>query len=147
MSKDAGPLRFGVTGALMRQTFDDAELADGSIVSQRERDSTLATATLRAGYALSPALAPFVEAEIGRRFHDHERDSAGYARSADHYALRAGVEIDLGEKLNGEIAAGWLTERPDDPRLSDVSGLSLATNLRWSPVRGTTVALFASTAV
>lgn len=147
VSKDAGPLRFGLTGALMRQTFDDAELTDGSVVSQRERDSTLATATLRAGYALSPALAPFVEAEIGRRFYDHERDSAGYARSADHYALRAGVELDLGEKLNGEIAAGWLTERPDDPRLSGVSGLSLAGNLRWSPVRGTTVALSASTAV
>lgn len=147
VSKDAGPLRFGLTGALIRQTFDDAELADGSTVSQRDRDSTLAMARLRAGYAVSPALAPFVEAEIGRRLHDRERDAAGYARSADHYALRAGVALDLGEKLNGEVAAGWLTERPDDPRLSDISGLSLAANLRWSPVRGTVVALTAATAV
>lgn len=147
LSKDAGPLRFGLVGALERQTFDEAELADGSTVSQRDRDSTLATARLRAGYAVSPALAPFVEAEIGRRLYDRERDGAGLARSADRYALRAGVALDLGEKLGGEIAAGWLTERPDDPRLSGVSGLSLAADLRWSPVRGTVVALTAATAV
>ena len=147
LAKDAGPLRFAATGALARLTYDDAELADGTTVSQRDRDSTLATATLRAGYALSPALAPFVEAEIGRRVHDNRLDSGGYARSADRYALRGGVAVDFGEKLNGEFAAGWLTERPDDARLADISGLSLAGNLAWSPVRGTIVRLTAATAV
>ncbi len=147
IAKDAGPLRFALTGALARQLYDDATLTDGTVVSQDERDSTLATATLRAGYAVSPALAPFVEAEIGRRVYDHEFDSSGYARSADRYALRGGVELDLGEKLNGEIAVGWLTERPDDSRLGNVSGLSLSGNLAWSPVRGTIVELNAATAV
>lgn len=147
LSRDAGLLRLGVTGALTREMFGDAELADGTTVSQRERDSTLATATLRAGYAVSPALMPFVEAEVGRRFHDLERDSAGYARSADRYALRGGVALDLGEKLSGEVSAGWLTERPDDDRLDAISGLSVAGNLAWSPVRGTIVGLSASTAV
>ena len=147
LSKDAGPVRLGLTGALVRQTFDDAELTDGTIVSQRERDSTLATATLRAGYAVSPALMPFVETEIGRRIYDETLDSGGYARSADRYALRGGVAFDFGEKLNGELAAGWLTERPDDSRLGDVSGLSLSGNVARSPVRGTTVRLGATTAV
>lgn len=147
VAKNAGPLRFALTGALSRELYDDATLSDGTVVAQDERDSTLATATLRAGYAVSPALAPFVEAEIGRRVYDLDLDSSGYARSADRYGLRGGVEIDLGEKLNGEIAAGWLTERSDDPRLADVSGLSLSGNLAWSPVRGTTVALAAATAV
>lgn len=147
ISKDAGPLRLGVTGALVRETFAKAELSDGTTVSQRERDSTLATATLRAGYALSPALMPFVEGEIGRRIHDLELDSSGYARSADRYALRGGVALDLGEKLSGEVSLGWLTERPDDTRLDPVSGLSVAGNLSWSPVRGTVVGLAASTTV
>ena len=147
ISRNEGLVRVGLTGALTRQTFEDAELAGGIVASQRERDSTLATATLRAGYAVSPALVPFVEAEIGRRTHDLELDSAGYARSANRYALRGGVALDLGEKLNGEIAAGWLTERPDDSRLGDVSGLSISGNLRWSPIRGTVVALSAMTTV
>lgn len=147
ISKDAGPVRLGVTGALIRETFGDAELADGTTVSQRERDSTLATATLRAGYALSPALMPFVEGEIGRRIHDLKRDSSGFARSADRYALRGGVAVDLGEKFSGEVSLGWLTERPDDGRLDPISGLSVAGNLAWSPVRGTVVGLAASTTV
>ena len=147
LSKDAGPLRLGLTGTLARQTFEEAELGDGTIVSQRDRDSTLATATLRAGYAVSPALTPFVEAEIGRRLYDQTLDSGGYARSADRYALRGGVAFDFGDKLNGELAAGWLTERPDDARLGDISGLSLNGNVAWSPVRGTTLRLTAGTAV
>ena len=147
VSRDAGLLRLGLVGALTRQIYDDAELSDGTTVSQRERDSTLATATLRAGYAVSPALTPFAEAEIGRRFYDQKIDNSGYARSADRYALRGGVELDLGEKLRGEIAAGWLTERPDDDRLAAVSGLWLSGDLAWSPVRGTSVGLSASTTV
>lgn len=147
LAKDAGPLRLGLAGALVRETFADAELSDGSVVSQRERDSTLATATLRAGYALSPALMPFVEGEIGRRIHDEKLDGSGYARSADRYALRGGVALDLGGKLSGEASLGWLTERPDDPRLDPVSGLSVAGSLSWSPVRGTIVGLAASTTV
>lgn len=147
LTRDAGLLRLGVTGTVLRETFDDAELADGTRISQRERDSTLATVTLRAGYSLSSALMPFVEAETGRRFPDQRLDSAGYARSADRYALRGGVAVDFGEKLSGELAAGWLTERPDDDRLAAISGLSLSGNLAWSPVRGTIVSLAASTAV
>lgn len=147
LSRDTGPLHLGLTGALDREIFADAKLADGTVVSQRERDSTLATARLRVGYAVSAALAPFVEIEAGRRIHDQKYDNAGYARSADRYGLRGGVVFDFGEKLAGEVAAGWLTERPDDNRLNTVSGLSLAGNLEWSPVRGTIVGLEAATRV
>lgn len=147
LSRDVGLLRLGLTGTLTREMFGDAELADGTSVSQRERDSTLAAVALRAGYAVSPALTPFLEAEVGRRFHDLKRDSAGYARSADRYALRGGVAFDFGEKLSGEVSAGWLTERPDDDRLDAISGPAVAGSLSWSPVRGTVVSLFAATAV
>lgn len=147
LSRDAGKLRLGLSGAVDREIFGDAKLADGTSVSQRERDSTLAMATLRVGYAASAALVPFVEVEAGRRFHDQRQDNAGYARSADRYGLRGGVAFDFGEKLAGEVSAGWLTERPDDDRLDAISGLSLAGNLAWSPVRGTIVGLEAATRV
>lgn len=147
LSRDAGLLRLGLTGSMTREMFGDAELADGAMASQHERDSTLATAALRIGYAASPALMPFIEMEAGRRFHDLKHDSAGYARSAGHYALRGGVAVDLGEKLAGEFSAGWLTERPDDHRLDPISGLSVAGDLSWSPVRGTAIGLAAATSV
>lgn len=146
-TKEFGRLRLGVTGDVERAIFGDAELTDGTVVSQSDRDATLATVSLRAGYEISPALRPFVEAEIGRRVYDERLDSDGFARSADRYGARAGVELDLRDKLRGEFSAGWLTERPDDDRLQAISGLALEGNLAWSPVRGTVVELSGSTAV
>jgi hypothetical protein len=147
LAKDAGPVRLAATTRLTRTTFDDARLVDGTTASQRDRNSTLAAVTLRGGYAVSAALTPFVEGEIGRRFQDVRIDSDGFARSANRYAMRGGVELDLSEKLTGEVAAGWLVEKPDDPALASISGLSVEGNLNWSPLRGTNVTLFGTTSV
>lgn len=147
ISRDAGRLRVGLTGNVSRDVYDDARLVDGSTFSQRDRNATLATVALRAGYEISPALRPFIEAEIGRRLQDEKIDFEGYARSADRYGLRAGLELDMGEKLRGEFSAGWLTERPDDARLAAISAPTLAASLLWSPLRGTMVELNGSTTV
>jgi len=147
LARSAGKARLSIDGNLTRDIYQNARLTNGTIVSQRDRDATLATARVRSGYEISPALTPFVEAEIGRRFYDRVQDANGLRRSANRYALRGGVELDLGEKLRGEFSAGWLTERPDDAALRPVEGLSVGANLAWSPVRGTTVDLTASTEV
>ena len=125
LEKDVGKARFAVTGIVNRNTFGDAELESGGIVSQEERNSTLYMAELRAGYEISPALTPFVAAELGRRVYDLDVDTAGFARSSDRIGARAGVAIDLREKLTGEFSAGWLRETFDDDRLAAVSGPSV----------------------
>jgi hypothetical protein len=147
VEKRAGKLRLGLTGNVERDTYGDARLSGGGFVSQHDRDSTLVSATLRAGYEISPAIVPFVEGEIGRRYYDLAADSAGYRRSADRLGLRAGVALDFGDKLNGELSAGYLREKADDPRLPAIAGPSINTALNWSPIRGTTVALSSSTIV
>lgn len=147
LSRDVGRVRLGMYGDVARNVYGDARLENGDRLSQSDRDSTLSTLRLRTGYEISPALRPFVEAEIGRRSYDEAFDRDGYERSADRYALRSGFELDMGEKLRGEIAAGWVSERPEDARLDEISGLSLAANLAWSPVHGTTVELNGSTEV
>ena len=147
LSKDIGKLRLAMTGAVDRQVFSDAELSTGGVLSQEERNSTLVSATIRTGYEVSPALIPFVEAEVGRRFYDLDFDSAGYERSANRYALRAGVAFDFTEKLFGEISAGYLREEIDDSRLVPIAGPTLRAALNWSPVRGTLVRLEGDTFV
>jgi hypothetical protein len=147
LEKRAGKLRLGLTGNVERQTYGDADLVGGGTASQHDRNSTLVSATLRAGYEISPALIPFVEGEIGRRYYDLETDSAGYRRSSDRIGIRAGLELDLGEKLRGEFSAGYIRENPDDPRLDAIAGPTVEAALNWSPVRGTTVALNGSTSV
>ena len=147
LEKGLGPLRLAATGQLTRETYGAAQLSDGTEISQDDRSSTLALARLRAGYELSPALVPFVEVEAGRRTYDESHDSAGYERSALRLGARAGVAVDIAEKLSGEISAGWLSEDFDDDRLRTLSGLALAASLRWSPMRGTNVFFDGSTTV
>ena len=78
--------------------------------------------TLRGGYEISPALTPFVEAELGRRIYDQKVDGAGYERSSTALALAAASQLDLGEKLSGEFSAGWIARSFDDDRLVPISG-------------------------
>lgn len=147
LSKELGKLEFGVTGRADRNVYGEAEYVNGGTLNQDERNSTLATVSLRAGYEISPAITPFTEVEIGRRYYDKTADSLGYERSADHLAVRGGVAVDMNEKLVGEFSAGWLRESFDDDRLDPITGLSLKSDLRWSPERGTVVGLAASTNV
>jgi hypothetical protein len=145
LEKDVGKARFAVTGGISHDAYGDADLEGGGVLSQKDRDSTLYTLELRTGYEISPSLTPFVEAEIGRNLYSQEVDSAGYRRSSDQYAFRAGLAFDTGEKLSGEIAAGWIREDFDDDRLEPLSAPSVAADVLWSPLRGTDVRLGGST--
>ena len=145
--KNLGKLRLGVTGRVERDMFADAKLTNGTTDSQEDRNSTPAAVTLRTGYEISPALTPFVEVEVGRRAYDLKQDSAGYERSSLRTGARAGVALDMGEKLTGEFSAGWIREGFDDDRLAAISGASVNANVNWSPERGTTVGLTGQTTV
>jgi hypothetical protein len=147
LEKAVGKLRLGITGNVERDIYGNAKLDTGGTLSQKDRNNTLVTGVLRAGYELSPSIIPFVEGELGRRYYDLTRDDAGYARSADRVGARAGVTLDLTDKLSGEFSAGWLRETPDDRRLASISGPSVAADLKWSPIRGTTVSLQGATQV
>ncbi|CAH2408960.1 outer membrane beta-barrel protein [Mesorhizobium escarrei] len=147
VEKDAGKMRFALTGAVEHDIYGDARLSTGGTLSQKDRDSTLYTATLRTGYEISPAITPFTEVEIGRRVYDLRVDTNGFERSSTRLGVRAGAELDLGEKLAGEFSAGWLREAIDDDRLSAISGATVNADLRWSPERGTTIGLTGQTIV
>lgn len=147
LEKHSGRLRASLTGDVARNTYGPAPLSTGVMLSQSDRNNTLYSASLRGGYEISPALVPFIELEYGRRIYDQRLDTAGYARSASIYGARAGVEFDMGEKLNGELSAGWLGESIDDTRLAAISALSLDADINWSPIRGTMVSLNAGTEV
>ncbi|MEQ1954198.1 outer membrane beta-barrel protein [Mesorhizobium yinganensis] len=147
LEKDVGKARFGITARVDRDVYGNADLSDGDTLSQKDRDATLVTGLLRAGYEISPAITPFVEVEGGRQFYDQTVDSAGYRRSNDRYGARAGVELDLNEKLTGEFSGGWLREKFDDDRLVPIDGPTLSALLTWSPERETTVNIEAATTV
>ncbi|KGF69575.1 hypothetical protein LL06_10225 [Hoeflea sp. BAL378] len=137
--KDLGILRGTTTLEVTRKIYGDATSADGSTIAVNDRDTLGAELTTRIGYAVSPALIPFLEASVGRERYDQRIDNTGAERSSTTYGVRAGSEFDFGEKLTGELAAGYVLRNLDDGKLSDLSGLTLDGVVNWSPRRGTDV--------
>ncbi|PSH64634.1 outer membrane beta-barrel protein [Phyllobacterium sophorae] len=130
-----------VRGNVDHTTYGNAEFSDGSVVSQEDRDNTFASIALRGGFEMSPAIKPFVEVELGKLMYDESLDANGFRRSGPRIGLRGGVELDIAEKLKGELAIGYLRQDIDDPRLAAVDGMSVDGAITWSPQRGTDVSL------
>ncbi|WP_189526615.1 outer membrane beta-barrel protein, partial [Mesorhizobium sp. M7A.F.Ca.ET.027.03.2.1] len=147
VEKHLGKMQYTLTGAVSHDFYGDAKLSDGTSLSQKDQDSTLYTATLRTGYEISPALTPFTEIEVGRRTYDQRIDNEGFERSSTRLGARAGLALDMGEKLSGEFSAGWLREAIDDKNLDAISGATVNADLKWSPERGTTIGLTGRTTV
>ncbi|MDH6265578.1 hypothetical protein M2360_000968 [Rhizobium sp. SG_E_25_P2] len=147
VTRDLGLIRGTLGVDFERETFGDATLSSGQSLDQSDRNQNTATLRGRLGYEVSPALIPFIEASYGRMIYDNERDSTGYMRDADLYAAKTGVEFDMGEKLRGEIGAGYTIADFEDGRLDSLSGLTVNGEANWSPQRGTDVALGLKTEV
>lgn len=141
ITRDLGILRATAGVDFRRETYGDAVLANGERLSQSDRDRNAVQLRGRLGYELSAALIPFVEAVYGRTIYDQHQDSLGYVRDADAYGAKAGMEVDFGEKLKGELAGGYLTADFDDSALKSISAFTLDGNALWSPYRGTDLAL------
>lgn len=141
VTRDLGILRTTAGLDFTRQVYGDAVLVNGNRLSQSERDNNTGRIRGRLGYELSPALIPFLEASYGRSLYDEHRDSLGYVRDANFYAMKAGIETDFGEKLKGELAGGYLLADFDDKALQSISAATIDGNAVWSPYRGTDVAL------
>ncbi|MGV3548585.1 outer membrane beta-barrel protein [Rhizobium sp.] len=140
VARDLGVLRATAGLDFTRQTYGDVTLADGILVDQSARNNNESRIRGRLGYELSPALIPFLEASYSRVIYDQRVDGNGYVRDADLYATKAGVEVDMGEKLRGELAAGYLTAEFDDSALKSISAATIDGNAVWSPRRGTDIA-------
>ncbi|KQV35082.1 MULTISPECIES: outer membrane beta-barrel protein [unclassified Rhizobium] len=144
---DFGLLRGSARVDFDRYDYSPAEFDSGTTLSMSDRNRNAGTVTGRIGYEISPAIIPFLEAAAGKSVYDEEYDRFGYRRSYDTYAGRAGVQVDLGEKLSGEIALGYETYRFDDPRLKDVDGFTIDSLMNWSPMRGTNIYYGLSTGI
>jgi hypothetical protein len=147
VQRDFGAIRGTIGAEIEREVYGSAKLANGTKLSLSDRNFTQGTLTGRIGFELSPALIPYLEASIGRSIYDDKRDSLGYERSSSTVGGRAGVEIDLGEKLRGDLGMGYRRAAFDDSRLKSIAALALDGSLAWSPQRGTELRLGLATEI
>lgn len=141
VARDLGRIRGLAAIELQRNVYSAAKAVDGSSIDLSARDRTGGDVRLRAGYELSPALIPFLEVSSGLTRYDQKFDDTGYQRSSRTYGAKIGTELDLGEKMRGELALGYLRKSYDDQRLDAINGFSVDGDLSWSPQRGTDVSL------
>lgn len=147
VQRDLGRIRGLIGLDADRTTYSDVTLSNGSKLDLSDRDRNTATLRGRIGYELSPALIPYLQASVGKTVYDREKDFDGYRRSSSSYALRTGLEVDLGEKLRGELGVGYENVSYEDARLTGIGALTLDGKATWSPQRGTDVTAGLSTSV
>ncbi|MEP0941842.1 MAG: outer membrane beta-barrel protein [Rhizobiaceae bacterium] len=145
IEKQAGRVSGLLRGTITHASYEDAALSDGSSLSQDDRNNTLLELEGRIGYEVSETFTPFVEASVGSRIHEREVDRNGNLRDSMNYALRGGVAFDRGEKLNGELSAGYSSERFEDAAIDDLNGFTVDASINWSPQRLTTFTTTAQT--
>lgn len=141
VQRDFGLIRGTLGAELEREVYGAAELGNGDELDLSDRNNTEGTLTGRVGFELSPALIPYLEASVGRSYYDNEQDALGYERSASTIGGRAGVEVDLGEKLRGDLGIGYKRATFDDSRLAALEGITVDGAVFWSPQRGTDLRL------
>jgi Putative beta-barrel porin 2 len=85
-----GRLDVALKGMIDRTTWQDSLLTDGSTASNDDRNFNQVGAELRAAYALTGELKPFIAFDVDTRKHDLPVDRSGLMRDSDGTASRAG---------------------------------------------------------
>ncbi|MEJ1160200.1 outer membrane beta-barrel protein [Prosthecomicrobium sp. N25] len=145
LTRDVGLIWATLRGDLEATRYTGGTLASGApIAGAAARDNDRLVLAARTGLSASPAARPYVEGQLTRRTYVM-RSASG--RDADGYGLRAGLELDSGPLLKGDLSAGWSSEEPADRRLGSLEGWTLDGTLTWSPTRLTRVTVNARTAL
>lgn len=132
----AGRFRTTLRAEQRRLDFRDGETAAGEDVDQDHRDRTVSRLTGRADYAVTPAVALFVQASADRR----DYDSAQRQDSVGGEAL-LGVDFELGALIRAQVAAGHVRQAFDDLAVRNIQGVAATATVEWFPTQLTTVTL------
>jgi hypothetical protein len=140
-------LQVTVAGLVDRQTFENAQLTDGTFLRQDDRNANQYGLRLRTGYEIRPGFTPFVDTLVDTRIHDFAVDQSGLRRDSDGVTVRAGSSFEFSRLLAGEVSAGYLSRHYADSRLRDVTGPVIDGSVTWAATALTSLRVGASTGV
>ncbi len=144
-TRDAVQLSLGVNSRQL--SFDNVTLNNSAIDDRSFRDFNETEITARAGYALNPDIAVFVQALTYER--DYSEDinltdlnpNNDIRRDAEGYRATVGTSFQLSSLLRGEVAVGYLHEEREDTRFEDLEGLAVNADIQWLPTALTTLSV------
>jgi hypothetical protein len=93
----------------------------------------------RASFAVSPAVAVFVQARQSDLDYDFAGTLLSPSRDATRTTIAGGFNFELSAPFRGDVAIGYVEEDKDSPTLQDTDGVSVDARLQWFPTDLTTV--------
>jgi hypothetical protein len=130
----------------------------GHPFGNKDRDNNLYKGFTEVSYDFSPGYSAFIRGTYNNDKYRPGPDRAGILRSSHGFQVDGGVDLLLGNLIQGELYAGYVDQDynhhqtftlPADPlhtprTLHDLSGLDFGANLSWYPTELLTVTLGAS---
>lgn len=137
-----GEVSVGLRGSRLGvQLKGEAEKLDFRNPADNERDRTTYTGTARALYRLSGLLNVFAQGQVLRREYRLGVAAVGVNRDSTNYNATAGVQIDPGGRLRGDIYAGVFRFDPDDSALKKDTGVQFGAGLNYELTPRTEIVL------
>ncbi len=144
LARQFGRTRISLRGAMFRNEYEDAPLADGTTLDNGDRTYDTVSGGVRASHDLGGGVALFAETNVNRRRYDRAIDRSGVERGSRGFDVLAGLQFAIADLFTGEIGAGYQRQEPDDPGLSDIEGAIVRGELAWRPSALTTVTVTGS---
>jgi len=128
-------------GSFTRINWDDSQLTNGQVASNKGRDYNQFGVQGRATYELTPDFKPFTDVAVDTRDYDLLIDAGGVNRDSDGVAAKAGVALNIARTVTGEAAIGYIQRTYKDPTLPDMRGVLVDASLVWQATALTNVKL------
>ncbi len=123
-------LRLVLDADLQDDTFDNAQTSTGAQIYQLDRDTTTATISARAEYAVNAGASIYVSAAGNAR--SFRNTLAGDpSRNSNGYDVAVGSNFDLTHLIRGEVEVGYLDQFYKSSAFPTVSGVSLRGSLQY----------------
>lgn len=132
VDRQFGQLGLEATGDVTRYLSSDTQLVGGP-ESNVDQQYWNAGGTLRAGYAVTPILTPFVEAGAHFTAYDAAPGSTGVLLNNWNYALSAGLAANWQDVFTAEASVGLGLRRFTDASVGEMSSAIYALDLTYAP--------------
>ena len=129
IQKEFGNFFTAIGGSVTRTEYEDITDNLGNTIDEGLRNNTFTTLNGRIGYHISPIIYTYIEPSLNRyQYTASHLDFNGYRVVAGLGSGRIGL-------FNGEIYAGYATQRFDDPTVGETSIPVVGGRLSWYPTR------------
>jgi hypothetical protein len=142
------PSRVGLEllGDVNAYDFSNVRTLDNGLEINSDQNREEYTLTPRISYTVNANYKPFFQVSGDIRSYDTSRDASPehYKRSSTGYTIAVGNVFDIDRVITGQFYVGYQTQDYDDPRLSNISGVSFGGSVLWNLTQLTSIKLSGS---